>query len=160
MVMISSGPPASPDEFLDYLHGVAPDPERLGEESVRGVETTRYRTELDLRRATRRDLERDGWDDQHIERVLEGMADGPVEVEVWIAEDGLIRRIVWRNESTREPSWSSETTTEFFDFGIETAIEPPPPGEVMEQDEWLREQQAEQDWMGENEIVGEVPPDP
>ena len=157
VMMVSSTPETSPDEFLDYLDGVAPDPERIGEERVRGVQTTRYRTQLDVERATRRDLEREGWAEPNIQRVLEGMEGGPAEIDIWIGADGLIRRIVWHTESAQKPSWSIETTTEFFDFGVEVDIQPPPPGEVMDQDEWLRQvNQEQQDWL-DDQVVGERP---
>jgi hypothetical protein len=140
----------APDEILAYLQGVAPKPERLGVEDVRGVETTHHQTALDQRRALRRDLEREGWADANIERALEGMSSRPVEIELWIGADGLVRRVRWRDESSEEPRWSSETTTEFFDFGVETNIQPPPATDVAEQDEWLRVIEAENDvWLEE-----------
>lgn len=157
MRLIFSAPETSPDEFLDYLDGVAPDPKRIGEERVRGIETTHYRTQLDLERATRRDLERKGWAEPNIERVLEEMDGGSSDIDIWIGADGLIRRIVSGTEATGEPSMSFEMTTEFFDFGVEVDIQPPPPGEVMDQEEWLRQvNQEQQDWL-DDQIVGERP---
>jgi hypothetical protein len=158
MVIFSSASVgASPDDFLEYLSGVAPDPERVGEERVRGVETTHYRTQLGLRRATRRELERDGWDERNIQRALDGLEDGPVAIDIWIGVDGLIRRIVSQSEGAGDDSWSTESTTEFFDFGVETDIRQPPPGEVIEQAEWLRLIEADQKWLQENQVVGEEP---
>ena len=157
VMMVSSTPATSPDEFLDYLDGVAPDPERVGEERVRGLQTTRYRTQLDLERAMRRDLDREGWAEPNIQRVVEGIEGGPAEIDIWIGADGLIRRVVWRTESALKPSWSIETTTEFFDFGVEVDIQPPPAGEVMDQDEWLRlVNQEQREWL-DDQVVGERP---
>ena len=48
----------------------------------------------------------------NIARALEGMSSRPVEIELWIGADGLVRRVRWRDESSEEPRWSSETTTE------------------------------------------------
>ena len=146
--LVSTAPTTSLDDLLDSLDGVAPDPVRVGDEHVRGVETTRYRTQLDLGEAIR----------------LEGDGGGPVELDIWIGEDGLIRRVVQRHDSTGDPSWSFETTTEFFDFGVEADIQPPPAGEVMEWEELTRLSEAqqpkwleEQNWLDENQVVGERP---
>lgn len=45
------------------------------------------------------------------------------------------------------------TTSEYFDFGVEPAIEPPPAAEVIESEEWQRLQEQE---LEELEIQGEV----
>ncbi len=44
------------------------------------------------------------------------------------------------------------TTSEYFDFGVEPAIEPPPAAEVIESEEWQRLQER----LKELQIEGEV----
>jgi hypothetical protein len=131
-------PEPTPDEFLTYLRGVAPDPVHVGEERVRGEPTTRFRTELDVRAATRRDLEASGWADENIEKALDGLATEVAAIDVWIDDEGLVRRVVWRTSDTFEGGrHDSVTTTEFYDFGVPVAIEPPRTG-VIDWEEWLR----------------------
>ena len=70
--IVLSGVDPTPDEYLDDLRESSGEPERVGEEDVRGVQTTRYRTKLDLRRMTRLELEEAGWQVANIERYLDG----------------------------------------------------------------------------------------
>lgn len=63
-------------------------------------------------------------DCQGAQLVCEGVAS----VDVWIAEDGIVRRIALEDDS-------SAFTFEFFDFGAEVDIEPPPPDEVLQEDD-------------------------
>ncbi len=81
----------SPQRVLAMLRSATQDTRRLGEEIVRGVDTVRYRLEVDCEQA---DLDCDG-------------ATAPV--EVWVGEDGLVRRIALRTGRAR--ARSSSTTS-------------------------------------------------
>jgi hypothetical protein len=95
----------SPQRVLAMLRGASQDIRRLGDEVVRGVDTVRYRLEVDCEQA---DLDCDG-------------TSAPV--EVWVGEDGLVRRIALQDRS-------GSGTIEFYDFGVEVGIEPPPADQV------------------------------
>ena len=133
----SSTEPA-PDEYLDYLRETSGEPERVGEEDVRGVATTRYRSTIDVRDVMRQELETAGWKAVNIEGYLEGI-DGVQEIDVWIDSDGLVRRIVNTDNlpgTDEELTGGWVTTTEYFDFGLEVKIQPPPATELMEEVTW------------------------
>jgi hypothetical protein len=95
----------SPQRVLAMLRSATQETRRLGEEVVRGVDTVRYRLEVECEQA---DLDCDGM---------------TAPVEVWIGEDGLVRRISLGDRS-------GSGTIEFYDFGVEVRIEPPPPEQV------------------------------
>jgi hypothetical protein len=139
--IVLSGVDPTPDEYLDDLRESSGEPERVGEEDVRGVQTTRYRTKLDLRRMTRLELEEAGWQVANIERYLDGLVEGAREIDVWVDSDRLVRRIVandtWGSAEEAAPD-HNVTTTEFFDFGLDTDIQPPPAAEVMTPEDWER----------------------
>jgi hypothetical protein len=83
------------------LRDASQETRRVGEEDVRGVGTVRYRLEVDCEQAELFDC------------------DGTTTpVDVWVGDDGLVRRI-----SLEE---SGSGTIEFYDFGIDVAIEAPP----------------------------------
>jgi hypothetical protein len=148
-----SEPP--PGDYLGYLreHGEL---ERVGEENVRGVPTTHYRTTLDRKQLTREQLEREGWKDANIEKHLQTIPETEEEVELWVDAADLTRRVVTTSTTTFAQvgmTHRSVTTTEYFDFGVELAIEPPPAGEVIESEEWQRMQEQQ---LEELQIEGEV----
>lgn len=99
----------SPRRLLSMLRAASTETERLGEEIVRGVDTVRYRFEVDCEDAELHDC------------------DGPTApVDVWIADDGLVRRIV--------EAESDDVTVEFYDFGTDVAIAAPPADQVVDAD--------------------------
>lgn len=98
----------SPRRLLSMLRDASTGTERLGEEVVRSVDTVRYRLEIDCEMAELHDC------------------DGPTApVDVWIADDGLVRRIVLDAES-------DDVTVEFYDFGADVAIAAPPADQVVD----------------------------
>ena len=99
----------SPRRLLSMLRAASTETERVGAEVVRGADTVHYRLEVDCEQAELHDC------------------DGPTApVDVWIAEDGLVRRIV--------EAESDDVTVEFYDFGVDVAIAAPPAGQVVDAD--------------------------
>jgi hypothetical protein len=138
-------PDPSPAEYLAYLreHGEL---ERSGEEDVRGVPTTRYRTTLDREQLMREQLEHEGWKDANIEQHLETVPETKEEVEVWVNAADLTRRVVTTSTTTIAATGvthRSITTSEYFDFGVAPAIEAPPAADVIESEEWQRLQEQQ-----------------
>ena len=99
----------SPHKLLEMLRAASLETERVGEEDVRGTSTVRYRLTVDC-----------------VQGELD--CEGTAPVEVWIDGDGLVRRI-WADQEL------GAGTIEFFDFGVEVDIEPPPADEVMDFDD-------------------------
>ena len=98
----------SPQRLLALLRAASSETQRTGEESVRGTSTVRYRFTVDCDKA---------------KLVCEGRTD----VDVWIDDEGLVRRIELDDDDVRGK-------IEFFDFGIEVKIERPPAGEIVKSD--------------------------
>ena len=94
----------SPQHIFTLLRNASSQTERVGDEDVRGDETTRYRLTVDCESA---DL----------------ACDSSAPVDVWIADDGTVRRIALEDDD-------GEVTFEFFDFGTEVAVDPPPADQV------------------------------
>jgi hypothetical protein len=98
----------SPDRLLSMLRAASSQIERVGEEDVRDVASVRYR--LDVACAK-------------VEPQLE--CEGTTPVDVWIDEEGLVRRIMLEDSA-------GSGTFEFYDFGLQVDIEPPPQGQVQD----------------------------
>lgn len=101
------GTELSPQALLATLRSASQSTERVGEEQVRGVDTVRYRLVVDCAKTEVTDCE------------------GATEtVDVWIGDDGLVRRIA-------VDDGSSPFTFEFYDFGAQVEIDAPAADEVV-----------------------------
>jgi hypothetical protein len=105
-----SGSELSPEKMLDLLRSASRQTERVGEELVRGEETVRYALAVDCEAAE-----------------LGDCAGETAVADVWIDGRGLVRRI------RMELGPDGEAQVEFFDFGAEVEIEPPPADHVSEE---------------------------
>jgi hypothetical protein len=98
----------SPTHLLAMLRGASEEIRRVREEEVRDVETVHYRLEVECE-----------------QQELFDCAGVTAPVDVWIGDDGLVRRIGIEEQS-------SSGTIEFYDFGVEVVVEPPPGGQVVD----------------------------
>jgi pyruvate-formate lyase-activating enzyme len=90
------------------LRNATSETERIGEEDVRGEGTVHYRLTVEC-------------DGANLE------CEGSAPVDVWIADDGIVRRIALEDDE-------GNVTFEFFDFGADVVIEPPSADEVVDED--------------------------
>jgi hypothetical protein len=101
----------SPQHLLSLLREASSETTRVGEEDVRGDATVKYRLTVDCDAA-------------------ELNCGGSAPVDVWIAEDRVVRRIAIDDDD-------GEVTFEFFDFGADVDIEPPPTDQILDPDPGL-----------------------
>lgn len=116
-----------PTKSLDLLRASGTDFQRVGEEEVRGDETTHYRGTVDLDKVAQ---ELGGELGASYRRIIELGAASRVPVDVWIDGRGLIRRL--RYEQTLPGGSSTQLTEEFYDFGADVEIELPAANEVVD----------------------------
>jgi hypothetical protein len=135
-----------PTQILLYLRGASDRIEEVGEESVRGAETTHYRASVSFRKALQQSLgklppELRESARMSIERLIEAIGSDTVPVDVWIDEDGRARRMRMAYDmnvpSATEPM-SFEMDFELYDFGVTVDAEPPPADEVADLQELLQ----------------------
>lgn len=110
-----------PTEILAALDETAGEIEEVGQESVRGADTTRYRTTIDL---------------TGVEGAEEEGLGQPIPTELWVGEDGLVHRLRQQVPiSNAGQTGKVDFTLEYFDFGVEETIEPPPEDDVVSAEE-------------------------
>jgi hypothetical protein len=120
---------------LEMLRAAGGKVEDLGEETVRGVATTRYQGTVDLNRYA--DLLREEGKvtgAQEYEQVAKSIPT-PIPVEAWLDDDGLVRRMRIVMEiptATGAPPVKMDLTMEFFDFGITPQIDFPSASETFD----------------------------
>lgn len=116
---------------------------KIGEEKVRGADTTHYRAVTDLKEAAK-----DGGPDvrKAYEKMMEQLGTSKLPTEVWIDEEGRARRFQMDTTTkvpTPDPATGEITemevqmsiTQEMFDFGTPINVSPPPQDKTMTQDE-------------------------
>jgi hypothetical protein len=111
---------ADPASTLRFLEAASGDVEEVGTEEVRGVESTHYRGTVDL--STFPGVAELGGDDQ-------------MEMEVWVGEDNMVRRVKWTqsiNPQGTDQSVDASFTCEYYDFGAEVVVDPPPADDLQD----------------------------
>jgi hypothetical protein len=125
-----------PQSTLTYLEAVSGDIEVIGTEEVRGVDTTHHRATIDVRKyaslvpaAQREKLS--SLLDQLVEQT--GLQTFPV--DVWVGEDGLVRKLEMTMAMTQPgttQSASASMTYEMFDYGEPVTITLPLPEDTAD----------------------------
>jgi hypothetical protein len=129
------GGPTKPTDVLTRVLLASDETEKLGKEDVRAVETTRYRAKVDGRKLLQQ-MQRS--DRLHTPEEVRGDRFFPV--ELWIDDESRVRRIRLREGAAANESMVM--TIEFFDYGVEVDVQPPPADQVISQEE-LEKLQAE-----------------
>jgi LppX_LprAFG lipoprotein len=115
---------ATPAQYLRWLRA-AKDVELVGDEEVRGVPTTHHRGVIDVNRLIE--------EQPDLRRSLQALDLDEVPTDVWIDEEGLIRRVTQEYElGSAEAKTSTTVTMELYDFGVEVNAEAPGPEEVFD----------------------------
>jgi hypothetical protein len=115
---------ANPSGTLDLLRG-AGDVQKVGTETLRGVETTHYRATIDPQQAV------DKAPDALRGRVQQGLGaiNGPIPVDVWIDGDGQARKIAM---SVDAKTGKIATSIEYYDFGTDVSVQAPPASDTFD----------------------------
>lgn len=123
-----------PRQMLAQMKNTAGKIEKLGTEEVRGVETTHYKGDIDLRKSVERvpAAKRDEAK-RSIEKVIEMSGSDGFPMEVWIDEKDLVRRMRMKmsiNNPALGGKMDMDITMEMFDYGTPVSIETPDEDEV------------------------------
>jgi len=127
-----------PRQTLDQLRAVSGDVTKVGSATIRGVGTTHYRANVDLRRypqlvppAQRPAAE------QGMKRLISLTGTSSFPVDVWIDAQRRVRRIGLRyafkpKGQSAAQKLSFDETVDIFDFGATEKISAPPPGQTVD----------------------------
>ncbi len=117
----------SPTDALAQLRG-SKDAKKLGTVTIDGVNTTHYRVTIDLDKALARATPQQRKALKELVRTAKrnGVDVAPTHVDVWIGDDGLVRRF-----SERLGSVGTIAMT-FSDYGEPVQIEAPPANETLD----------------------------
>ncbi len=135
---IVQGSQADPSQYLLWLRALGPGVTKIGEEDVRGVPTSRYRAAVDLNQLEHqappgKEAE---WA-AYVQTLRDRIGLEFIPVEVWVDDDGLIRRL-YHEYGFAADGLRSTVTTELFDFGVDVNAQAPPPAQVTAIDDLIR----------------------
>jgi hypothetical protein len=114
---------------LAYLSEVT-EVEEVGTETVRDAETTHYRFVTDLAA-----LAENGPEELRpsYEQLIQMTGAEEIPTQVWIDGDDLVRRIMTDFEIDQQGQQvTQQSTIEYFDFGVEVDVEPPPEKDTVD----------------------------
>ena len=145
---MQEGTQGTPSDQLAYLRGVSDSVEKLGTEEVRGAPTTHYRADVDLDKAAPKDPEAR----RAFERMTEDLRAEKIPTEVWIDEEGRVRRYEMTMamplpEGTPQNGQGDPTmtmTAEYYDFGTPVNVEPPPKDKTISFEKLMELQRQQQ----------------
>lgn len=119
-----------PREVLDALEAVAGELEVVGRESVRGEDTTHYRAQLDPAEIAAEASATGAGGDLlgSFEEALAQAGLATIPVDVWVGDDGLLRKLELDVQMTPQGQ-STEATMrlvlELYDYGADVDVSPP-----------------------------------
>lgn len=132
---------ADPALTFAYLRAASDNTQEVGQEDVRGVETTHYRLTVELARvaeqvpAEQREQMRAA-----VQALIEATGLETVPVDAWIDGDGLIRRMDLDYEDVEVApgkKGSMSMSMELYDYGVDVDVSLPPSDQVMSFQELL-----------------------
>lgn len=133
---------SDPSQGLSYLEGTR-DVEEIGQEEVRGVQTTHYTATADLDTVGESNPDAA----KTIEQLKEMTGLSEIPMEVWIDADGLPRRVSMAYDYDPSadappgtPKGEMTQTMEFYDYGADVNVSFPDADEVTDMAELMRQQ--------------------
>ncbi len=131
----------SPEEVLAPLQDANATIVTVGTETIRGMETTHYRAEVEFKawyEALAAD-ERTAFDAE-FDDFAPGEMQAVVPIELWITDDGRVAKLFY---DISDPALMADSdglasatiTIEVYDFGADLGIVPPPADKILSEDE-------------------------
>jgi hypothetical protein len=118
----------SPGSTLSVLRGSRGKPTTIGEEKVAGVETTHYRTRIDLQAAANK---ASGAAAKTLRRLVQLTGQKTMSVEAWVDGNGLVRKESYSQRyGPGQPL--VKLTQVLYDFGPHVSIAAPPSDKVFD----------------------------
>jgi hypothetical protein len=123
-----------PTQMLDYLRAASGEVTKVGNEQVRGVDTTHYRATVDLKKVP--DAAPSGQRAalrKQIDQLIALTGTRTIPTEVWIDGDNLVRRVKLSYVFDQNGERGSTTVLEeLYDFGAQVNVSPPTADEVVD----------------------------
>ena len=124
---LPQGTDLDPAALLDLLKSEADSVAVAGTEVLDGVTTTHHVARFDLARLAR--AEGAGLAPEDAERLLAGLADPAVTVDLWVGDDGYLHRVTTTMATAEGPA---RVDLRLRDFGAAVTVTPPAADQVLD----------------------------
>jgi hypothetical protein len=143
------GTSTKPTDVLERVLRASEKNEVLGDENIRGAETTHYRARVSVEKLVEQLPPADRPGEDIAERWGRFLS-----VDIWIDDESRLRRITIRQPEGAQEGNPAITTVELYDYGVEVDVEPPA-GETISQKEFDRLTSVGTGWteQGEGEEI-------
>ena len=124
--------PVNPTDIMSTFGPGVSDPQDLGRETIRGVETTHYAVLVDIDKIM---AEADAEALEELEDIGTGFPTGELPMNFWIGDDGNVYRFSMEFDGATTPDAGFESMTmiwEMFDYGAPIEIVAPPADQVTD----------------------------
>jgi hypothetical protein len=125
--------PSDPSQIFHMLTSVSNGVTKVGDEKVRGVDTTHYRAVVDLGKVGAQQ----GYSPADVAKLKQLMGTSSYPVDVWIDKDGLPRRVQFDQPVPTTSAAGLKgarmiATEEFYDFGTPVSVQAPPADQTVD----------------------------
>lgn len=123
---MTGGMNQDPSQYIDFLRAAGAEVDEAGTDEVRGTPTTHYTAEVAFE-----DLAEYGGTEEYTKQLEQlGAEVAPVDVEAWIDDEGLPRRVSVVMEITGMDDlpggeMTMDVSMDLFDYGVEVHVKPP-----------------------------------
>jgi hypothetical protein len=126
----------NPAQALTLLNGASNSVTLVGKETVRDTPATHYRVVVDYKKLLNNLPAKDrAAIAPTIHTALQAMGGSTLPMDVWVDDDGMVRRLSYQMHMTLPNSQlttDSSIVMDYFDFGAPVSVKAPPAGEVTD----------------------------
>jgi hypothetical protein len=123
------GAGTDPTQFLQALKR-STDVQKVGDETIDGTATTHYRATIDVAKAL--DATGDPRAHDAARQLQQRLGLTRIPVDVWVGEDGLVRRVALDLTSTGSAHGALSLVMDFKDYGAPVDVQPPAAGDTID----------------------------
>ena len=119
----------NPAQALDMLRASG-QVDEVGPATIDGASTTEYKGAIDLAKAAKLD---GGNAESMVNGLIAQGAPSQIPIDVWIGDDGLVRRMIMNEDITKDGhTVSTAVTLDLSDFGTQVSVTAPPADQVFD----------------------------
>jgi hypothetical protein len=129
-----------PGDLLASLTAISASVTSLGPATIRGVQVTGFRVDIDPAKAAAR-IPR--WERAGFLQFTSSLGPGPIPVDVWVDSQNLVRRVKLSLHLAGGQSAPASTqmveVTDFYDFGVPVRVSPPPASQIASMSQFIKD---------------------
>ena len=132
-----------PGDLLASLTAISASVTSLGPATIRGVQVTGFRVDIDPAKAAAR-VPR--WERAGFLQFTSSLGAGPIPVDVWVDSQNLVRRVKLSLHLPDGQGGPADTqmveVTDFYDFGVPVRVSPPPASQIASMSQFIKDRSS------------------